>query len=161
MKVGNPFMTKILFIFVVPLLFCLVCSTRNSPSQSSEANGADENIRNDSSEKKVRITAVGHKPDRSRDPVTDKLLACQNARNEGIRLFHQKYLSGISPLVSDKKHLGDKFSDSFHNSGIRIQTIKKTILENGDCEIVLQFTGKDIYSQDTFRVNTVKKNKSR
>ena len=87
----------------------------------------------------LHIVALGMVPVPRRDPTTNKLMACQNARSEAIKKFHDRYL-----MPDANPYYSGKYSSGFHRERIEIQTFDKRYDREHNCTITLGFHSKGL-----------------
>ncbi len=91
-----------------------------------------------------QLRANGNPPEKPTDLTTAKLLACENARNFGLKLFNYRFLRN-RPAESDSQlYPEQKFVKQFHDYKIEVHTVYKENDPGGNCYLQLQFKGKDL-----------------
>ncbi|MBE7412922.1 MAG: hypothetical protein L6Q54_07295 [Leptospiraceae bacterium] len=126
-----------LFMFFA-LVFCAKPPVNPPPVKEKESDSygwVDEHT--------FQLRANGFPPEKQMDLATAKLLACENARNYGIKVFNYRFLKNINTGDS-LLYPEQKFSKQFHELKIQIRTVEKENDPGGNCYLKLQFSGQDL-----------------
>ena len=121
---------KALVTIIIAGMFCA------SPPAKTHKTFDDENWIDGNT---LHIVARGMVPIPRRDPTTNKLMACQNARSEAIKKFHDRYI-----MPDTNPYYSGKYSSGFHRERIEIQTFNKDYDRDNNCTITLRFQSKGL-----------------
>ncbi len=91
-----------------------------------------------------QLRTNGTPPEKTMDLATAKLLACENARNFGIKLFNHRFLRNSNTGYENPLYPEQKFTKQFHDYKIEIRTVQKENDPGGNCYLQLQFSGTDL-----------------